>query len=149
MRSGIRLVVRAGQSLGQLIAAGHYDYVDPYLLLPELVSWRSQASRGEPMLMRSPCASTTNEMLHRLQFSDERPADLAELLTYIALRGEAVAGRTLVGLGWFWISPGGTRLAATVVNGRRKRQLLLEPTDGVWAKRDLFLAFDLDPACEL
>jgi hypothetical protein len=143
MGIGSELAVRAGQSLGQLITAGHFDYVDPYLRLPQFVCWRSQASQGEPRIISPRRISTTNEVLDLLQVKLARPADLAELLTYIATRGAAVAGRTLVGLGWFWISPGGARYAAAVINGRRKRRLLLEPTDGVWAKSDLFLALDL------
>jgi len=140
MGSRFGLVVRAGQSLGQLIVAGHYDVVDQDLLSSEFVAWRSRASHGEARLVAPRGILTTNEALELLRKKRLRPPNLEELLTYGAAFPEATPRQTVVGLGWFWSCLGGVRHAACIINGRRRRRLILEPTDGVWVERDLFLA---------
>lgn len=136
------VVVDYGLSLEQMIAAGHYGYVNPDITPEHFPVTRTRVTVDtDAMLVHLDHSMSTDDALLELDHLGLRPGDLPELLALGAKHPDLQRSFPIVELASVWTFGGGYRYVADLCGYAHARSLNLFDVALVWFDDCRFLAF--------
>ena len=141
--SGLQKIIEnVANALAELIALGHYDWVNPDITSEHFPLESDGTDGGEPVVVHLDRNATTDEVLAELDRRGLKPARIEHLLRYGANHPEEQRQYPIVCLGSSWLHPCGLRHFPSLdeAGGLRELSLLWLDPGNQWYDDCRFLA---------